>query len=49
MYCFNEYDLEFNTEIMRSSECANEILNFIRSNKEYTAFKKLIKGKSVSK
>ncbi|MGG4106016.1 hypothetical protein AAXB25_19110 [Paenibacillus lautus] len=49
VYCFNEYDLEFNTEIMRSSECANEILNFIRSNKEYTAFKKLIKGKSVSK
>jgi chloramphenicol 3-O phosphotransferase len=45
VYCFNEYDLEFNTEIMRSSECANEILNFIRSNKEYTAFKKLIKGK----
>ncbi|SEA63217.1 chloramphenicol phosphotransferase CPT family protein [Paenibacillus sp. 276b] len=49
VYCFNEYDLEFNTEIMRSSECANEILNFIRSNKEYTAFKKLIKGESVSK
>ncbi|MCJ8013204.1 chloramphenicol phosphotransferase CPT family protein [Paenibacillus sp. KQZ6P-2] len=49
VYCFNEYDLEFNTEIMRSNECANEILNFIRSNKEYTAFKKLIKGKSVSK
>lgn len=45
VYCFNEYDLEFNTEIMRSSECANEILNFIKSNKEYTAFKKLIKGK----
>ncbi|NIK76387.1 chloramphenicol 3-O phosphotransferase [Paenibacillus castaneae] len=44
VYSFNEYDLEFNTEIMRSSECANEILNFIRSNKEYTAFKKLIKG-----
>lgn len=49
VYCFNEYDLEFNTEIMSSSECANEILNFIRSNKEYTSFKKLIKGKSVSK
>ncbi|MBD3919507.1 chemotaxis protein [Paenibacillus sp. PR3] len=49
VYCFNEYDLELNTEIMRSSECANEILNFIRSNNESTAFKKLNKRISVSK
>ncbi|AIQ59890.1 chloramphenicol phosphotransferase CPT family protein [Paenibacillus borealis] len=43
VYCFNEYDLELNTEILRPDECANLILDFIRLNREYSAFKKLDK------
>lgn len=43
VYCLNEYDLELNTETFRPDECANMILNFIRSNREYSAFKKLNK------
>ncbi|RCW40853.1 chloramphenicol phosphotransferase CPT family protein [Paenibacillus prosopidis] len=43
VYCLNEYDLELNTETLRPNECANLILNFIRSNREYSAFKKLNK------
>lgn len=42
-YCFNEYDIELNTETLRPNECANLILNFIRSNREYSAFKRLNK------
>lgn len=43
VYCLNEYDLELNTETLSPDECANIILNFIRSNREYSAFKKLNK------
>jgi len=47
VYCFNEYDIELNTETMRPDECAHLILNFIRSNREFSAFKKLNK-RSIS-
>lgn len=43
VYRLNEYDIELNTETLRPNECANLILNFIRSNREYSAFKKLNK------
>ena len=43
VYCFNEYDLEVNTEEMDPLQCAEKILNFIKSNKEYSVFKKLSK------
>lgn len=43
VYCFNEYDLEVNTEKMNPIECAERILSFIKSNKEYSVFKKLSK------
>lgn len=43
IYCFKEYDLEVNTEELNSIECAEGILNFIKSNKEYLVFKKLSK------
>lgn len=43
VYCFNEYDIELNTETLRPNECANLILDFIRSNREYSAFKKINK------
>ncbi|GGG70421.1 chloramphenicol phosphotransferase CPT family protein [Paenibacillus radicis (ex Gao et al. 2016)] len=46
VYCFDEYDIELNTEALRPDECANLILDFIRSNREYSAFKKINK-KSV--
>jgi len=41
VYCFNEYDLEVNTEELNPVECAEKILGFIKSNKEYSVFKKL--------
>jgi chloramphenicol 3-O phosphotransferase len=43
VYCMDEYDLEVNTEEMNPIECAEKILSFIKSNKEYSAFKKLSK------
>lgn len=43
VYCFDEYDLEVNTEEMNPIECAEKILSFIKSNKEYSVFKKLSK------
>jgi len=43
VYCFNEYDLEVNTEELNPKECAEKILSFIKSNKEYSVFKKLSK------
>ena len=43
VYCIDEYDLEVNTEEMNSIECAEKILSFIKSNKEYSVFKKLSK------
>lgn len=43
VYCFDEYDLEVNTEAMNPTECAERILGFIKSNKEYSVFKTLRK------
>jgi len=43
IYRFDEYDLEVNTEILNSAECAKEILNFIQSGQDYSVFKKLNK------
>ncbi len=43
VYGFNEYDLEVNTEELNPSECAEKILSFIKSDKDYSAFKKLSK------
>ncbi|WP_340006858.1 AAA family ATPase [Paenibacillus sp. FSL K6-0276] len=43
VYCIDEYDLEVNTEEMNPIECAEKILSFIKSNKEYSVFKKLSK------
>ncbi|WP_098743554.1 chemotaxis protein [Paenibacillus sp. EZ-K15] len=43
VYCFNEYDLEVNTEDLDPTECAEKILSFIKSDKDYSAFKKLSK------
>ncbi|WP_163880735.1 chloramphenicol phosphotransferase CPT family protein [Paenibacillus favisporus] len=43
VYSFNEYDLEVNTEELGPTECAENILNFIKSDQDYSAFKKLSK------
>lgn len=43
VYSFNEYDLEVNTEEWSPTECAEEILGFIRSNKGYSVFKNVSK------
>lgn len=43
VYCFNEYDLEVNTEELSPIECAEKILSFIQSDKDYSVFKKLSK------
>jgi chloramphenicol 3-O phosphotransferase len=43
VYCFNEYELEVNTEELNPIECAEKILSFIKSNKDYSVFKKLSK------
>ncbi|MBD7971202.1 chloramphenicol phosphotransferase CPT family protein [Paenibacillus gallinarum] len=49
VYCFDEYDLEVNTEEMNPAECAEKILSYIKSDKEYSVFKNLHKRKvSVS-
>lgn len=47
VYCFGEYDLEVDTEEMNPKECAEKILSFIKSNKEYSVFKKL-RNRNVS-
>ena len=52
VYCFNEYDLEVNTEELSPIECAEKILSYIKSDKDYSVFKKLskrnvIKGVSI--
>ncbi len=47
VYCFDEYDLEVDTEEMNPTECAEKILSFIKSNKEYSVFKKL-RNRNVS-
>lgn len=43
VYCYDEYDLEVNTEEMNPAQCAEKILSFIKSDKEYTVFKNLSK------
>lgn len=43
IYFFNEYDLEVNTEELSPTECAEKILSFIKSDQDYSAFKKLSK------
>lgn len=43
VYCFNEYDVDVNTEELNPIECAEKILSFIKSNKDYSVFKKLSK------
>lgn len=43
IYRFDEYDLEVNTEELNPAECADKILNFIQSGKDYGVFKKLSK------
>lgn len=43
VYCFNEYDIEVNTEESNPTECAEKILSFIKSDQDYSAFKKLSK------
>lgn len=41
VYSYNEYDLEVNTEQFSPAECAEKILSYIKSDLEYSAFKKL--------
>lgn len=43
VYGMDEYDIKVNTEELSPAECAEEILSFIKSNKEYSVFKKLSK------
>lgn len=43
VYCFNEYDLEVNTEELNPTECAEKILSFIKSGQDYSVFKNLSK------
>ncbi|MEC0179718.1 chemotaxis protein [Paenibacillus favisporus] len=43
VYSFNEYDLEVNTEELSPTECAEKILSFMKSDQDYSAFKKLSK------
>lgn len=43
VYCFDAYDLEVNTEEMNPKECAEKILSYIKSDKEYSVFKNLHK------
>ena len=41
VYAYDEYDLEVNTEELSSAACAEKILSYMNSEKEYSAFKKL--------
>lgn len=43
VYSFNEYDLEVNTEELSPTECADKIFSFIKSDQDYSVFKKLSK------
>lgn len=43
VYRFDEYDLEVNTEELTPAECVEQIINYIKSNQEYSAFQKLRK------
>lgn len=46
VYCFDEYDLEVNTEDLSPSQCAQKILSFIELNSDYSVFKHLRKRNS---
>lgn len=48
VYCFNEYDLEVNTEELNPIECAEKILSFMKTDQDYSAFKKLSKRNASS-
>ncbi|PQP82702.1 chemotaxis protein [Paenibacillus sp. PCH8] len=41
IYAYDEYDLEVNTEELSSAEGADKILSYMKSDQEYSAFKKL--------
>jgi len=41
IYSYDEYDLEVNTEELSSAACADKILSYMKSDQEYSAFKKL--------
>lgn len=41
IYAYDEYDLEVNTEELSSAACAEKILSYMKSEEEYSAFKKL--------
>ncbi|KAA8787583.1 chloramphenicol 3-O phosphotransferase [Paenibacillus sp. 4624] len=41
IYAYDEYDLEVNTEELSSVACAEKILGYMKSEKKYSAFKKL--------
>lgn len=41
IYAYDEYDLEVNTEELSPAEGAEKILSYIKSDQEYSAFKKL--------
>ncbi|WP_433708892.1 chloramphenicol phosphotransferase CPT family protein [Paenibacillus illinoisensis] len=41
IYAYDEYDLEVNTEELSSADCAAKILDYIHSEQEFSAFKKL--------
>ncbi len=45
VYRVKEYDLELNTEQLNPTECAEAILGFIKSGKEYSAFRRLSERK----
>lgn len=47
VYSFDEYDLEVNTEELSPTECADKILGFIKSEQDYSAFKKLSKREII--
>lgn len=41
IYAYGDYDLEVNTEELSSADCAAKILDYINSEQEFSAFKKL--------
>ncbi|WFR62375.1 chemotaxis protein [Paenibacillus amylolyticus] len=41
VYAYDEYDLEVNTEELSSAACAEKILDYIKSDPDQSAFKKL--------
>ncbi|WP_338554064.1 AAA family ATPase [Paenibacillus sp. KS-LC4] len=47
VYSYNEYDLEVNTEELSPAQCADKILNFIKSDQDYSVFKNLSKREII--